>query len=147
VPGRFGPRLRTAARSPEGAESPRRTDRRTDQGRRADPGQVAEGRLRASPGGADKRAFSPRRRADPRPKKKPTKTWAFIGIVPQKLASILAEGNFDVEGTIRTWKDRNWLKVTEEGGGLRSRLKVKIGKRTGWVVAITHDAVLASEGG
>jgi hypothetical protein len=83
---------------------------------------------------------------NPKPKQA-AKPWGFIGFFPQRLKTVLNEGGFDMESTVRCWMDRGWLKVTEEGGVPRTRLKVKVGRRSGRVVAITHDAVVAAEGG
>jgi hypothetical protein len=74
-------------------------------------------------------------------------TWAFIGFVPKKLESVLADGGFDMEATVRTWQGRKWLEVTKDEGVVRTRLKVKIGSRSGWVIAIKHQAVDEAEAG
>jgi hypothetical protein len=68
--------------------------------------------------------------------------WEFIGFFPAKLGAILEQGGFDLEATVRAWKDRGWLRATEEDGARRTRAKVKIGSKTAWVVAITRDAVV-----
>jgi hypothetical protein len=86
--------------------------------------------------------------ACPDPKlKKAAKSSGFIAFFPQRLQTILNEAGYDMEATVRSWKDRGWLFVTEEGGAARSRMKIKIGKRAAWVIAIKNEAVEAAEAG
>jgi hypothetical protein len=71
----------------------------------------------------------------------------FIGFLPHRLNKILSDEGFDPGSTIRTWKDRGWIKVTLEDGVERTRCKVKIGGRPAWVIGITRDAVTAAQAG
>jgi hypothetical protein len=69
--------------------------------------------------------------------------WQWIGFVPAKLDSILREGGFEFESTVRAWADREWILMTEESDGtIRRRHKVRIGdeKRAIGVVAIKRSA-------
>lgn len=76
------------------------------------------------------------------------KGWKFIGFLPHRLVEVLREGGFELEPVLRTWRDRGWLKQSEEKTGVtRSRVKVRIGSRSDWVVAVTRSAVEEAEGG
>jgi hypothetical protein len=85
---------------------------------------------------------------DPRPRRKrKIKPWGFVGFFPHKLEEILSEAGFDPEGVVRTWRDRGWLRLTQGSGVGRTRLRVKIGNRCSYVVAVTHAAVVAAGAG
>jgi hypothetical protein len=83
---------------------------------------------------------------DPRPRRK-RKPPYHVGFFPHKLDAILTEGGFDPQAVVRSWKDRGWLKVSEESGVERTRLKVKIANRGSYVIAVTHAAVVAAGAG
>ena len=63
--------------------------------------------------------------------------WEYVGFMPKTLGKILGEGGFEVDPTVRTWKDRKWLKCTKG----RNQYRVQLGREKTWVVAVTRKAV------
>jgi hypothetical protein len=75
-------------------------------------------------------------------------SWAWIGFVPHRLDTILADAGFDPASTLRTWKDRGWIMTTPEANGvMRGRSKAKLGKHSVWLVKITRRAAAQVEDG
>lgn len=75
----------------------------------------------------------------PVPNTTPT-AWEWVGFIPGVLTKVLEDGGFEVDPSIRTWKDRGWLKV--DGG--RNQHKVKIVGEATWVVAVTRKGIEAA---
>lgn len=64
--------------------------------------------------------------------------WEFIGFVPSTLRRKLAENGFDAESTLRTWRDRNWLKVD---GPERLTKKCRVQQETIPLIAVGRKAI------
>ncbi len=74
--------------------------------------------------------------------------WAWIGFFSHVLETVLREGGFDPDATIRTWKDRGWIEVDAESEGKgRNTKRVRIGKEPCRLVAIKREAIEEMDGG
>ena len=81
------------------------------------------------------------------PRRKTTgKDWGTLAFYPQRLEQVLRDGGFEPDSTIRTWRDRGWLKTNKERAGAdRSRYRIKLGRESPWMVAITREAIESLE--
>jgi uncharacterized protein (DUF927 family) len=66
--------------------------------------------------------------------------WSFIGFFPDRLKKVLQEEGFDLEGILRTWRDRRWLDTDKEKKTSRLKKKIKIGDETPRLIVINRAA-------
>ncbi len=72
--------------------------------------------------------------------------WESIAFFSHKVKDLLERGNFDVEATLRTWRDRDWLETTDDRKRYTKAVRIA-GERT-WAVVIKRSAAegIASDG-
>jgi hypothetical protein len=72
--------------------------------------------------------------------------WSEIAFYPQWLETTLKGGEFEPRSTIRTWKDRGWLRLgSERDGTKRTCARVRMGDNTERMVVVTRKAVDAAD--
>jgi putative DNA primase/helicase len=64
--------------------------------------------------------------------------WEYIAFYPHRIKRLIEDHGFDVESTLRTWRDRGWLDTEDEKRRNTKRLRIS-GERA-HVVCITRDA-------
>lgn len=67
--------------------------------------------------------------------------WSAINFFPARLRSLLQEGDFEPESTLRTWRDEKWLAVTKEKKRTRFEVKKRVGDTTPWLIAVKRTAI------
>ena len=65
--------------------------------------------------------------------------WDFIAVFPQPLRRVLKEEGFDVEATLRVWRQRGWIEVDRDGMRFTKSMRID-GQRAG-VICITRTAI------
>jgi hypothetical protein len=85
--------------------------------------------------------------ARPNEKSEVVHEWSEIAFFPQWLDKVLKEGEFEPHSTIRTWKDRGWLRLgIERNGTKRTAARVRFGDGTERMIVVTRKAVDAADG-
>jgi putative DNA primase/helicase len=69
--------------------------------------------------------------------------WICIGFYPERLREILVGGEFDYTSTIRTWKDRGWLKTNAADN--KNTCRTRIGNTAPRLITIKRSAVIGIE--
>jgi uncharacterized protein (DUF927 family) len=77
---------------------------------------------------------------------KKNKPWSYIGFLPHRLDQVLEQAGFEHEAIIRTWRDRGWLELTQEGEKTRGQKKARVDGQSAWLVAVKREAVMEVEG-
>lgn len=68
--------------------------------------------------------------------------WEWLGVFPHRLQEVLERGEFDIEATLRTWKDRGWLLTEEKHLSRAQRVQGKLCR----LYCLTRKAVEAVTG-
>src|SRR5205807_2212671 len=68
--------------------------------------------------------------------------WSLLCFFPSVLAQVLEEAGFDAGSTVRSWRDKGWMRTSKDAAGQRNHYRVRLRDRQlAWVVAITREAI------
>ena len=68
--------------------------------------------------------------------------WEWVGFMPHVLEHLLRDARIEPNPTIRTWRDRGWLRTDAASSGtVRNQLSAKVGKEVVRLYALTRAAI------
>jgi hypothetical protein len=74
------------------------------------------------------------------------RNWSWIAFSPLRLNAVLQDDGFEPNSTIRSWRDRGWLRTEKDQDGTsRTHCRMRMGEENSRLIVVTGEGVKAAE--